>query len=61
MSEPVISRDFTIDDIHKVREYNYRITKDMTTEELRDFYKKSADEGERRINELRSRVVRNER
>ncbi|MDR2532355.1 MAG: hypothetical protein LBC82_05890 [Oscillospiraceae bacterium] len=55
MNEPKISRDFTIEDIHKVREYNYEITKDMTTEELRNFYKKGADEGERRINELRKK------
>jgi len=53
MNEPIVSRDFTVSDIHKVREYNYEITKNMTTEELRNFYKKGADEGERRINELR--------
>ncbi len=53
MNEPVLSSAFTVEDIHKVREYNYELTKDMTTEELRDFYKKRADEGELRIKELR--------
>ena len=55
MREPVISRNFTVDDIHKVREYNYEITKNMKNEELRNYYKQRADEGERRINELRKK------
>ena len=55
MSEPILSRFFTVEDIHKVREYNYEVTKNMTVEELRTFYRKGADEGERRINELRKR------
>ena len=53
MNEISVSNKFTIDDIHKVREHNYEITKHMTIEELRNFYKKSADEGERRIDEIR--------
>lgn len=31
MEKPVISPDFTIEDIHKIREYHYELTKDMTT------------------------------
>jgi len=57
MREPIISRYFTVEDIHKVREYNYEITKSMTTEELRNFYKKRADEGEQRINEFRKKLL----
>lgn len=30
-----ISPDFTIEDIHKIRERNYEATKHMTTEEKR--------------------------
>ncbi|MCL1820185.1 MAG: hypothetical protein FWG36_05975 [Oscillospiraceae bacterium] len=55
MIEPNISLNFTVDDIHKVREYNYEITKNMSQGELRNYYKKSADEGERLINEIRKR------
>lgn len=33
LEKPVISKEFTIDDIHKIREYNYEITKDMTIDE----------------------------
>ena len=38
MATLTISPKFTIDDIHKVRENNYNITKDMTPKEKRDFY-----------------------
>lgn len=30
MGKPVLSPDFTIEDIHKLREYNYEVTKDTT-------------------------------
>lgn len=38
VAKPVISPDFTIEDIHKIREYRYEITKDMTTQERINFY-----------------------
>ncbi|MCL2089155.1 MAG: hypothetical protein FWH14_06705 [Oscillospiraceae bacterium] len=56
-----ISPAFTVGDIHKVREYHYELTKNMTTEERRAFYKKGADEAERKIreiNEHRKRFIR---
>lgn len=37
-AEPIISPDFTIEDIHKIREYHYEITKEMTMQEKMDFY-----------------------
>ena len=36
MEKPVLSPHFTIEDIHKVREYNYEVTKHMTDEERMD-------------------------
>ena len=33
----VISPDFTVEDIHKIREYHYELTKDMTPQERMDF------------------------
>jgi hypothetical protein len=50
-----ITPAFTIEDIHKVREYHYELTKDMTAEERRAFYKKLADDAEKRIQEFRER------
>ena len=38
ITKPNISPDFTIDDIHKIREYHYELTKDMTTQEKINFY-----------------------
>ena len=38
MEALVISPDFTIDDIHKIREYHYELTKDMTMQEKINFY-----------------------
>ncbi len=30
ITKPVISPNFTIEDIYKIREYHYELTKDMT-------------------------------
>jgi len=53
MNELALSHNFTVDDIHKIREYNYEKTKSMTADELRKFYRKKADEGESYIKSLR--------
>ena len=49
METLVISPKFTIEDIHKVRENNYNITKDMTPQERRDYYNKRGMEVHRQI------------
>ena len=38
MNKPVLSPDFTIEDIHKLREYNYYQTKDMSRQERINYY-----------------------
>ncbi|MDE7183215.1 MAG: hypothetical protein K2O40_01820 [Lachnospiraceae bacterium] len=38
MDRPFLSHDFTIEDIHKLREYNYYQTKDMSKQERIDYY-----------------------
>ena len=42
MEKPVLSADFTIDDIHKLREYHCYLTRDMTDQERMDFYNNAA-------------------
>ena len=37
-----ISHNFTIEDIHKIREYNYEVTKNMSLEERNNYYKARA-------------------
>ena len=44
MKELDISPDFTLEDIRKIRDYNYEMTKDMTSEERDLYYKKLSDE-----------------
>lgn len=51
MEKPILSPDFTIDDIHKLREYNYYLTKDMTQQERQDYYNKRGMEIHRQIQE----------
>jgi hypothetical protein len=41
--KPVISPNFTIDDIHKIREWHYEILKDATIEERIAFYNDKAE------------------
>lgn len=56
MAELHISPDFTVEDIHKIREYNYEMTKGMTKEERSQYYKKRearAMETQKRIDEIR--------
>lgn len=49
-----ISSNFTIEDIHKVREKNYEITKDMTEQERRDYYNNRGMEVHRKIQEMKN-------
>ena len=49
MDRPILSPDFTIEDIHKLREYNYYQTKDMTPQECMDYYNSRGMEVHREI------------
>ena len=51
MDKPVLSPDFTIEDIHKLREYNYYQTKDMTNQERINYYNSRGLEVHRKIQE----------
>jgi hypothetical protein len=49
-----ISPDFTIEDIHKIRERNYEITKDMTIDEKLRYYNTPRTDAEIQIERLRT-------
>ena len=51
--KPDISSAFTIDDIHKIREWDYERLKDATPEELRADTEERADRTRRAIEEMR--------
>ena len=44
MNELEISNNFTVDDIHRVREYNYELTKNMSENERHEYYQSQANE-----------------
>ena len=49
-----ISPDFTIEDIHKIREHNYEVTKYMTMEEKLLYYNTPRTDAEEQIKRLRA-------
>lgn len=49
MEKLIISPDFTVDDIHKIREENYERTKNMTMEEKIEHYNTAGMEAEKEI------------
>lgn len=46
-----ISPNFTIEDIHKIREHNYHVTKNMTRQEKMDYYNERGRKVQRIIQE----------
>lgn len=49
-----ISPNFTIEDIHKIREFNYEMTKHMTVEEKLHYYNTPRTDAEEQIERLRN-------
>ena len=47
-----ISPDFTIEDIHKIRERNYEVTPNMTVEEKLLYYNTPRSDAEEQIEKL---------
>ena len=54
---PAISPAFTIDDIHKIREWNYERLKDATPEEKKAYYTEPSNEVEREIEKRRRELA----
>ena len=57
MEKPILSPNFTIEDIHKLREYNYNLTKDMTPDKRRNFYNERGWAFQREIEDGRLQKV----
>ena len=51
MNKPILSKDFTIEDIHNLREYNYEITKEMSVKERSEYYNAKGRELHERLQE----------
>lgn len=54
MEKPVLSPHFTIEDIHRLREHNYEMTKYMTDEERMDYYNKRGREVQRKLEKMKA-------
>jgi len=54
MEKPILSPDFTMEDLHKLREYNSLRHVNMTTEDIIADIRKKANEMQRRIELLRT-------
>ena len=54
MEKPDLSPNFTIEDIHKLREYNYEMTKHMTDQESMDYYNKRGREVQRKLEKMKA-------
>ena len=57
MEKPILSPNFTIEDIHKLREYNYEMTKDMTDKERMDYYNSRGREVHRKLERMKAANV----
>ena len=53
-----ISPNFTLEDIRKIRDYDYEMTKNMTSKEMIDYYNKEGEKGFKRMAELREEKKR---
>jgi len=47
-----LSPNFTLEDIRKIRDYDYEMTKDMTHEETSAYYQERCDEGMKWYNDF---------
>jgi len=54
MEKPILSPNFTIEDIHKLREYNYEMTKDMTDKERMNYYNSRGREVQRKLENMKA-------
>ncbi len=57
MEKPDLSPNFTIEDIHRLREYNYEVTKYMTDRERMDYYNKRGREVQKKLEEMKTANV----
>ena len=57
MDKPILSPDFTIEDIRKLRDYNSLRRANMTVEELREDMRPAVEEFNRIMAELKKQTV----
>ena len=53
MEKPIFNESFSVDDIRRLREYNYERTKDFTSEEIIEDIREKSENGIARLEKLR--------
>ncbi len=53
MNNNKISLNFTVDDMHKLREMNYDRTKDMTPEKIEEYYHSRGEKAMEKVDLIR--------
>ena len=49
MNKPIINDSLSVDEIHKIREYHYEITKNMSNKEVADEINKEASKFKKKL------------
>lgn len=57
MERSILSLNFMIEDIHKLHEYNYEMTKDMTNKERMDYYNSNGRKVQRKLEQMKGAKV----
>lgn len=57
VEEPILSPDFTLEDIRKLRDYDYEMTKNMTDEEKIAYYNTPRTDAAEQIARLREQYL----
>ena len=54
IAKEFLSPHFTIEDIHRLREYSYEMTKHITDEERMDYYNKRGREVQKKLEKMKA-------
>lgn len=57
MDKPIIKDSFSVDDIHKIREYHYETTKNLSKEERLEEIRKKAENVKRELRQMKIKKV----
>ena len=57
MNKPIINDSFSVDEIHKIREYHYEKTKNMSNKEVVDEINREANEFKKKLKARNKRKI----
>lgn len=57
MNKPIFNGSFSVDDIHKLREYHYETTKNLSAKEFIDDINKRAEEFKKKLKKAKKEKI----